>query len=633
MNNIIIGTAGHVDHGKTCLIRALTGIDTDRLEEEKRRGITIELGFAYLDLPNGERAGIIDVPGHEKFIRNMLAGAGGIDIALLVIAADEGVMPQTREHMGILSLLDIKRGCVAVTKVDAVDEEWLELVLDDIKTELAGTVWADAPVIPVSAYTGEGIETLRNTLFELVAETSGKNTQKPFRLPVDRVFSMQGFGTVVTGTLIEGTMKEGQEVMIYPEGTRTRIRNLQVHSSPVQEAYAGQRVAVNLLKIKKEEIGRGAVLAEPESMHTAMMLDVSLKALGDSVRTIKNGSRLHFYHGAEEVLCKAVLLGGVEELLPGEECYAQLRFEEPVAAKAGDHYVVRFYSPIETVGGGTILDPCPYKHKRSSEEALRRLQMLHHGGAEERLEAIIMEHSPHYVNRDFIRLQTTLSEEEFAAAVERLKDEGRVVAVTDKIVLHRDYLAQQAEKVRAFLAEYHRDNPLKVGARREEVRGKLYRHVDAGVAERVLDYFFREGSIDIINGCCRLPDFRVSFTPKQEALRKTLLEKYESAGFAPPEKTALQAEYGRDKDFAKVLDYLLDEGDIVPVDSELFFPKERMAEAMELFRGLHEKNGSVTLAEFRDAIGTSRKYAMAILDCWDKRGVTQKNGDARTFMK
>ncbi|MBQ3109366.1 MAG: SelB C-terminal domain-containing protein [Clostridia bacterium] len=375
------------------------------------------------------------------------------------------------------------------------------------------------------------------------------------------------------------------------------------------------------------------MLAEPDSMHTTMMLDVSLQVLADSERTIKNGSRLHFYHGAEEVLCKAVLLGGVEELFPGQECYAQLRFEEPVACKANDHYVVRFYSPIETIGGGTILDPCPYKHKRNSEEALRRLEMLHHGGWDERLETIVLEHSPHFVNKEHILLQTTLSPEEFAETLDRLKEDGRIIAVTDKIFLHRDYIAQQAEKVRTFLAEYHKENPLKLGARREDVRGKLYRHIDAPLAEKLLALIEVTGAIEIVNGCCRIPDFRVVFTKKQEDLRKTLLERYQASGFAPPEKSALQAEFGRDKDFPKVLDHLLDEGDIIPVDSELFFPKENMEQAMGFFRDLHEKNGSVTLAEFRDAIGTSRKYAMAILDCWDKRGITQKNGDARTFMK
>lgn len=633
MNNIIIGTAGHVDHGKTCLIRALTGIDTDRLEEEKRRGITIELGFAYLDLPNGERAGIIDVPGHEKFIRNMLAGAGGIDIALLVIAADEGIMPQTKEHMGILSLLDIKRGCIALTKKDAVDEEWLELVLEDIKGELEGTQWENMPIIPVSAYTGEGIDTLKTTLFGLVEETKGKSITKPFRLPIDRVFSMQGFGTVVTGTLIEGTMREGQEIMIYPEGKPTRIRNLQVHSNPVQEAYAGQRVAVNLLKIKKEEIDRGCVLAEPGSMHTTMMLDVTLRILPESERTIKNGSRLHFYHGAEDVLCKAVLLGDVEELLPGQECYAQLRFEEPLAAKSGDHYVVRFYSPIETIGGGTILDPCPYKHKRADEQTVKRLELLNKGGGDEQLEAIILEHSPHFVDKGFILLQTAMTADGFEAAIERLKADEKITQVTDKVFLHNDYITQLGQKLKDFLAQYHKDNPLKLGAKREEVRGRLYKHIDSSLADKVIDCFVENGTIAMANDCLRLREHTVTFTPKQTALKAAVLAKYEHGGFTPPEKTAIQAEFGKDKDLQKVLDFLIDEGDIVPADSELYFTRSCMEKAMEEFAKLNSANGVVTLAEFRDAIGASRKFAMAILDCWDKKGITKKTGDVRTLVK
>lgn len=631
MHNVIIGTAGHVDHGKTCLIRALTGIDTDRLEEEKRRGITIELGFAYLDLPDGGRAGIIDVPGHEKFIRNMLAGAGGVDVALLVIAADEGVMPQTREHLGILSLLDIRRGCVAVTKTDMVDEEWLELVLEDIKNELEGSFLADAPIVPVSSYTGAGIGELRDLLFRLVAETAGKNLDKPFRLPVDRVFSMQGFGTVVTGTLIEGRLREGDEIMLYPSEQRTRARNVQVHAQPVAEAQAGQRVAVNLLKVKKEELARGTVLAAPESMRCTMMLDVELRLLKETGRSVKNGSRLHFYHGAEEKLCKAVLLGGVEELLPGESCYAQLRFEENVAAKAGDHYVVRFYSPIETIGGGLILDPCPRKHKRSSEEAVKKLELLHRGGGESQLEALLLAQSPYFTPLAAIRLQCALPEAGFDAALEALVQAGRAAALHDKIYLHADYLAQVEKKMRDYLEQYHAENPLRFGARREELRGRLLRHVEVSAAEALIDLAAARGAIEAPGGVCRLPGFAVQLSPKQEALKDALLAQYDQAGFSPPERTALQSAYAKDKDFPKVLDYLLDAGLLLPVDAEIFFSQTRMEEAMERFRALAREKGSVTLAEFRDAVGTSRKYALPLLEYWDKRGFTRKHGDARTL--
>ena len=351
MKNIIIGTAGHVDHGKTALIKALTGIETDRIKEEKKRGITIELGFAYLDLPDGEKAGIIDVPGHEKFVKNMLAGAGGIDLALLVIAADEGFMPQTREHLGILSLLNIPEGIIVITKKDMVDEDWLEIVCDDIRNEVKGTFLENAQMIPVSSYTGEGIEELKQAIFQLIDQkTQIKNLDVPFRIPIDRIFSVEGFGTVITGTLIEGKMKVGDPVTIYPSRIESRIRNLQVHSHDVEEAYAGQRVAVNLAGLKKSDLNKGDVVAVPDSMHTTMMIDIKLTILKDCEREILNATRLHLYHGARDVLCKVVLLDR-DSISAGESCYAQLRLEEEIAVKTGDRFVLRFYSPLETIGG------------------------------------------------------------------------------------------------------------------------------------------------------------------------------------------------------------------------------------------------------------------------------------------
>ena len=318
---MIIATAGHVDHGKTALIKALTGIETDRIKEEKKRGITIELGFAYLDLPDGEKAGIIDVPGHEKFVKNMLAGAGGIDLALLVVAADEGFMPQTREHLGILSLLNISEGIIVVTKKDMVDEDWLEIVCDEVRQEVQGTFLENAQIIPVSSYTGEGIEQLRQAIFTMIDQkTQIKNLDVPFRIPVDRIFSVEGFGTVITGTLIEGTMKVGDPVTVYPSRIESRIRNLQVHSQDVQEAYAGQRVAVNLAGLKKTDLNKGDVIAVPDSMHTTMMIDIHLTVLKDCDREIRNATRLHLYHGARDILCKIVLLDR-DSVGAGESCY------------------------------------------------------------------------------------------------------------------------------------------------------------------------------------------------------------------------------------------------------------------------------------------------------------------------
>ncbi len=384
MNNSIIGTAGHVDHGKTCLIRALTGIETDRLREEKKRGITIELGFAYLDLPDGGRAGIIDVPGHEKFVRNMLAGAGGIDLALLIVAADEGVMPQTVEHLGILSLLEIKHGILVMTKIDTVDDDWRQLVAEDIRSQAQGTFLEQAPLIEVSSYTGEGIEQLRQEIFCQLAQLKGKRGDIPFRIPVDRVFSMEGFGTVITGTMIEGKLKEGDEVTLYPGEKPGKVRNIQVHSQSVDTAYAGQRVAVNFSNLKKSDIQRGDVVAPPGTMHPTMMADVRLNILKEAKRAVKNTSRLHFYHGSREILCKAVLLEG-DVLEPGQSGYAQLRLEETAALKAGDHFVVRFYSPLETVGGGVIVDPSPFKRKRGDQNALEELKILEKGSLQDKI--------------------------------------------------------------------------------------------------------------------------------------------------------------------------------------------------------------------------------------------------------
>ena len=629
VNNVIIGTAGHVDHGKTCLINALTGIDTDRLEEEKRRGITIELGFAYLDLPDGGKAGIIDVPGHEKFIRNMLAGAGGIDLALLVVAADEGVMPQTKEHLGILSLLDIQRGCVALTKIDMVDQEWLELVTADVQDQLKGTCLEGAPILPVSSYTGEGIEALRQTLFDLVAKTRGKHTERPFRLPADRVFSMQGFGTVATGTLIEGILHQGEDVMLYPSGRLAKARGLQVHSQSVTEAQAGQRVAVNLQGVKKEELNRGDVLAKPGSLQTTMMVDARLRVLEDAAWSIKNGSRLHFYCGAKELLCKVVLLGGLEELLPGDNCYAQLRFEEPIALKAEDHFVVRFYSPIVTIGGGQILDPKPHKHRHGDMEVPEVLAKLQQGDQKDRVEALVQENSPRYAPLGQIRLQTNLNEADFMACVRGLEEEGKLLPVTDKLDIHRTYYETLQEKARAILGDFHKANPLKAGLRREALRASLLPRLETGAADKLLERMAADGTLAAVGRCLALPDFRVRFTPEQQALKERLLAACAKEPFAPPERSQLAREMGKNKDFQKVLDYLTDEGDLVSLEPDLLFTRQAMEEAEGLLRGLAEKEGMVTLAQFRDAIGTSRKYAIALLEYWDLTGLTRKEGDAR----
>ena len=632
MNNIIIGTAGHVDHGKTCLIRALTGIETDRLREEKKRGITIELGFAYLDLPDGGRAGIIDVPGHEKFVRNMLAGAGGIDLALLIVAADEGVMPQTVEHLGILSLLEIQHGIIVLTKIDTVDEEWRELVAEDIRQQVQGTFLQDAPLIPVSSYTGEGIEELRQEIFRQIEKLGGKKLDTPFRIPVDRVFSMEGFGTVITGTMIEGKLQEGAEVMLYPGEKLGKVRNIQVHSRSVDTAYAGQRVAVNFSNLKKTEIQRGDVVAPPGSMHTTMMVDVRLNMLKEADRSIKNTSRLHFYHGSREVLCKAVLLEQ-EALEPGQSGYAQLRLEETVALKAGDHFVVRFYSPLETVGGGVVLDPSPQKHKRGDAAVLESLAILEKGTLKDKIEQGVKEGSPAYRPLDFVAVQFGASKEEAEQLAGQLESEGKLVKITAGLYLHQSFLERQGKRLSEILRQYHTANPLKEGMKREELRSRFLPQQEQAVADGLLDYYARVERIKFTNGMASLFKFKVKVDEEAARMTEAMETIYRQAGYAPPTTDEVLGQMGKDQKKAQqVHAVLVGSGTLVRMDAQMCFHREAYDEAVRQIVEQCRAQGQITLAEVRDLLGTSRKYAMAILDTLDREKVTKKVGDVRVLV-
>ena len=632
MNNIIIGTAGHVDHGKTCLIRALTGIETDRLREEKKRGITIELGFAYLDLPDGGRAGIIDVPGHEKFVRNMLAGAGGIDLALLIVAADEGVMPQTVEHLGILSLLEIQHGIIVLTKIDTVDEEWRELVAEDIRQQVQGTFLQDAPLIPVSSYTGEGIEELRQEIFRQIEKLGGKKLDTPFRIPVDRVFSMEGVGTVITGTMIEGKLQEGAEVMLYPGEKLGKVRNIQVHSRSVDTAYAGQRVAVNFSNLKKTDIQRGDVVAPPGSMHTTMMVDVRLNMLKEADRSIKNTSRLHFYHGSREVLCKAVLLEQ-EALEPGQSGYAQLRLEETVALKAGDHFVVRFYSPLETVGGGVVLDPSPQKHKRGDAAVLESLAILEKGTLKDKIEQGVKEGSPAYRPLDFVAVQFGASKEEAEQLAGQLESEGKLVKITAGLYLHQSFLERQGKRLSEILRQYHTANPLKEGMKREELRSRFLPQQEQAVADGLLDYYARVERIKFTNGMASLFKFKVKVDEEAARMTEAMETIYRQAGYAPPTTDEVLGQMGKDQKKAQqVHAALVGSGTLVRMDAQMCFHREAYDEAVRQIVEQCRAQGQITLAEVRDLLGTSRKYAMAILDTLDREKVTKKVGDVRVLV-
>ena len=629
MNHSIIGTAGHVDHGKTCLIKALTGIDTDRLEEEKKRGITIELGFAYLSLPDGSRVGIVDVPGHERFIKNMLAGAGGIDLALLVIAADEGIMPQTREHLGILSMLNIKNGIVALTKSDLVEQDWLEFVQEDIKSELAGTFLQEAPIIPVSSQTGAGIETLRQEIVRQIQLLQPKDIEKSFRMPVDRVFTVKGFGTVVTGTLIEGTLRVGDAVTIYPNGAGSKVRNIQVHGQDVETAYAGQRVAVNLAAMKKDEVDRGDTLAQPGSMEPSMMLDVKLNVFSDSAREIENGSVLHLYHGTRNTLCKAILLDR-DVLKAGESCMAQLRLGENIAVKSGDRYIVRFYSPIETIGGGEILESNPVKQKRFVKSALDRLAIKEHGTDSEKTMLALLENSPKFITTEELAKRRMISPELLLQQLEQAADPAQIVRLTDKVVLHGDYWQELKQELTELLRAYHAKNPLQIGMRLDELKQRLLPACEAAVADAVIQRFSKEGDIKLERHRASLAAFSVQLSAEQRKLAEQIESLYQSAGVTVPELDELLARYPNQTPAVKqVVQMLVEQGTLLNISAELYLHREAFLGALEEMEKIQAECGVISLGDFRDRVGTSRKFALPILNYCDNKKLTRRTDDLR----
>ena len=634
MKNVIIGTAGHVDHGKTLLVKALTGIDTDRLVEEKKRGITIELGFAHLDFADGTRAGIVDVPGHEKFIKNMLAGAGGIDLAMLVVAADEGFMPQTVEHLGILTLLGIQDGLVVITKADMVDPEWLEMMKEDVAQQVKGTFLEGKPIMTCSAYTGQGIDELREHLRLLVQQAAEKSARVPFRLPVDRVFSVEGFGTVVTGTLIEGCITEGETAELVPSGLTAKVRNLQVHGKDVETAYAGQRVAINLAGLKKAEVQRGDTVVRPGSVRSSLMLDVRLQNLKNSQRVILSGSQVHLYHGASEQLCKAVLLDR-DSLEPGESCYAQLRLTEPVSTKVGDRFVIRFFSPLETIGGGVVLDDAPVRHKRNDPAVLEALAVRESGSGDEKLAQAVAQAGCALPDRKKLMQQTALDEETFDRELQELIGRGRVLEPLPGRYLEAGVLDGLWNQCRELLEKYHQANPLQAGMKAAELRQKLFKAMDQTVSDALLGALRQEGKIKRVADRYALADFEIHLTKRQNAIRDKLLAIYQKAGVETATMDEVLASFppNEKNDCKQVFDSVLSDGHLVMLAPQLCWHKETYGQVCQVAQTHFETNETLTLAQLRDLLGTSRKYALAVLEYWDRNRITKKDGDLRRLVQ
>lgn len=629
MKNIIVGTAGHIDHGKTTLIKALTGRNTDRWEEEQRRGITIDLGFTYFDLKNGDRVGIIDVPGHEKFINNMVAGVVGMDLVLLVVAADEGIMPQTREHMDILGLLGIKKSILVINKCDLVDEEWLELVEEEIQEELEGTFLEGAPVVKVSAATGQGLDELTDTIQQLMSdEVVAKDTQTIPRLPIDRAFTLSGFGTIITGTLISGTITREDVLEMYPIGKECKIRNIQVHGQNQDKCYAGQRVAINLSNVKKKEIRRGCVLAPKNSMKNTDLLDVKLKVLEDSMRILTNHERLHLYTGTSEILCRAVLLDK-EQIGPGEEGLVQLRLEEEIAVKRGDRFVVRFYSPMETIGGGIVLEPNPVRKKRFDAQAIEELKKKESGSLGDVMELQIKEHGDTMITLAELAKVMAHSVDELKEYLGELEESGTIFVFPmkkDTYLWHRDSEFAVRQKIEEALQKYHSEHPYRYGMKKAEIHNTFLKKIKPNIFDAYIERMTEENVYGRREEYLSLPGYEVPKDAMYLQTEKLIEDTFEKAGYDFVRFSEIDFGKIPRQTAEDVVLMMIDEGKVLRINEEMFTMKHLMDEAKEKIQNHLKEENLITIAQVRDMFSTSRKSAKPILEYMDSIKVTKKTG-------
>ncbi len=635
MSSLIIGTAGHVDHGKTMLIKALTGKDTDRLEEEKKRGVSIDLGFASFLLPDGKEAGIIDVPGHERFIHNMLAGAGSIDLMVLVIDVNEGIMPQTREHMSILDLLGTKKGIIALTKVDTAEEEWCEIVEEEVRKELKGTFLEEAPCIWFSAYTGQGLPELKEHLYRLSLEVPPKDTGAPLRIPVDRCFTVAGFGTVITGTLLQGSVSVSETVEVLPPGISARVRNIQVFSRDVERAEAGQRVALNLSGLEKEKVERGSVVCAPGFLRMTSLMDVSLELLPGSSRKIRHMTPVHFYLGTARVVARVALLDR-EELKPGERAPVQVRSDEELVTERSDRFIIRSYSPMTTIGGGIILDPFPpHRYRRYRRDIIQKLQEFE--------QEIISGKGKNFVWEKIEQLQlptlselekeTRMGKEKLQELLSQLENEDKVVCLGDAYTSLN--LAREWEnKIQESLDAYHAKNPLFPGLPRAELKRFLPHRINQRTYEAFWEYLSSRGKVELFEDKVRRSGFQPEPTSKDREIINRVKEICRQARFQPPGPNELAGRLKVKEDYLhSLMEYLVHQGEMVRISEEYYLLRELYEEALEQLRKHFEENQQLTLAEFRDILGTSRKYVQPLLEHIDREKITRRVGDYRVLLQ
>lgn len=635
MKHLILGTAGHIDHGKTSLVKALTGIDTDRLPEEKARGITIELGFAHLQLSGDVQFGIVDVPGHERFVRTMVAGVGGMDLVMLVIAADEGIMPQTREHLDICRLLGVKKGLVALTKSDLVDPEWLGLVTEEVREYLADSFLEGAAIVPVSSRTGAGLTELKAELARLAGDVDEKKSAGPFRLPVDRVFTVTGFGTVVTGTLLSGTIAVGDEVELLPSGIRTRVRGVQSHGSKGEKGAAGQRVAVNLQGVEHTEVRRGDVVVPPDAFHTTLTVDAMLDHLSSAPRNLKHRATLRLHSATYEVPAQVILLDR-DTLKPGESAFAQLRLEHPVLLLPGDPFVLRTFSPPETVGGGRVLDPAPARRRRRSAEALQLLKAL--AGANARLKVELLTDQSLYSGITIQELITRsgLPPKQAEVTLAALLSDGTLVQVVrePRIFMGKVAFTDLQEHLFGELERFLRDNPLREGIGKEELKGRLPKRSDPRFFGPLLALLEKDGKVVVERDLVKLPGRKGSPSTAQAGVQDRVADLLRKGGMEPPTIKELGDATGcGEKDVLGHLNFLVREGRAVKLKSDVFYAPDPVTAIREKLIAYLKEKKEITPTDFRELTGLSRKFMIPLLEYFDGEKLTIRVGDKRVLRK
>jgi selenocysteine-specific elongation factor len=632
--NVIVGTAGHIDHGKTELIKALTGIDTDRLKEEKERGITIDIGFAEMRIGDELLIAFVDVPGHERFVKNMLAGAGGIDMVLLVVAADESIKPQTREHFDICRLLNIRKGVIAITKADLVEDDILELVSMEVSDFAKGSFLQDAPIIATSVKSGQGLEEIKNALANAAGQIMPKDSSGLFRLPIDRRFSMKGFGTVITGTLVSGTLEQDKEVEIVPKGLKTKVRGLQVFNKKTDKALAGQRTAVNLQGVELSQIDRGDVLVPIDTFRTSYLFDVKLQLLPSCPRTLKEFARVRFHQGTTEIMARVHFLQD-QLLKPGEETFAQLVLEEKTLCLPGDKYIIRSYSPVTTIGGGVILDNLPQRHRGRKASIVERLKILDKGEIETSIIAFVDDAGAGGIEGKELIAHLGIEPKILNELAKKLEEEDRIKIVSRQPLklISLSLFRALCDKVLQEIKNYHQHNPFKKGMPKEELRAKIFKHKNQGMTDFVLGSLRAEGKISILRENITLAGYKIELSQEEEGIKIELEKIFMQGKFTPPEREdALSRCKGDRKKVETIFKLLIDQSVLIKISSNYVIHSTVLEELKKKLKDFATKKEKINVPEFKGLTNTTRKYAIPLLEYLDRQKITRRAGDERIII-